>query len=62
MSRSTSVKAPPKLVATSWFKQEDMVYYLVNLAPGKSYRLLDFKEGRELALRGESRLEALGGF
>lgn len=53
--------SPPKLVATSWFKQEDMVYYLQNLAAGKPHRLLDFKEGRELVLKGE-RLEASGAF
>ena len=55
-------QTPPKLVATSWFKQEDMVYYLVNLAPGKPHKLLDFKEGRVLALQGDSRLEVQGEF
>jgi hypothetical protein len=48
---------PPKLVATSWFKQEDVVYFLTHLVPGRKHRLLDFKEGRELAFTGGARLE-----
>lgn len=55
-------QSPPKLVATSWFKQEDMAYYLVNLAPGKPHKLLDFQEGQVLALRSDSLLEVQGAF
>ena len=40
---------PPKLVARTWFKQEDVVYYLTHLARGKHVRILDFKEGLTLA-------------
>lgn len=49
--------AQPKLVATSWFKQEDVLYYLTHLVPDRKHRVLDFKEGRELVFTGDSRLE-----
>lgn len=39
---------PPRLVAKTWFKKEDLVYYLDHLAPGRTFRLLDFKERQEL--------------
>ena len=47
---------PPKLIARTWFKQEDVVYYLKNLAAGKTMRVLDFKEGEELLFEGGERL------
>ena len=48
---------PPKLVARRWFKQEDVVYYLQNLALGKRMRILDFKERVELVYQGGARLQ-----
>ncbi len=42
---------PPRLVAKTWFNQEDMIYYLENLAVGKVLRLFDFKDGQELQFR-----------
>jgi hypothetical protein len=48
---------PPKLVAKTWFKQEDAVYYLVNLSAGRKTRVLDFKERCELVFNGKSTLE-----
>ncbi len=41
---------PARLVARTWFKQEDMIYYATRLAAGKTLKLLDFKERRELQL------------
>jgi hypothetical protein len=49
--------SPPKLVATTWLKQEDVVYFLDHLGAGRSFRILDFKERRELR-RIDQRLEA----
>jgi hypothetical protein len=40
--------SPPRLIAKTWFKQEDVVYYLAHLAQGRQLRLLDFKERQEL--------------
>lgn len=40
---------PPKLVAKTWFKQEDVVYYLQNISPDKVVKILDFKERHELS-------------
>jgi hypothetical protein len=47
----------PKLVAKTWFNQEDLVYYLKNLAQGKKMRILDFKERRELYFEGGETLK-----
>ena len=44
--------SPPKLVAKTWFKQEDVIYYLKNLTAGKKMRILDFKEREELLFEG----------
>jgi len=40
------------LIAKTWFKQEDVAYYMTKLAVGRQIRLLDFKERRELAFNG----------
>ena len=45
---------PPKLIATTWFKQENLLYYLTHNAE-RHYRILDFKERCELFLH-DSRL------
>jgi hypothetical protein len=44
--------SPPRLVAKTWFNQEDAAYYLANLASGKPMRILDFKDRRELLFNG----------
>jgi hypothetical protein len=49
--------SPPKLVAKTWFNQEDVVYYLKNLASGKTMRILDFKDRKELIYEGGERLK-----
>lgn len=38
---------PPQLIATTWFKQEDMMYYASRLANGRTLKLMDFKERRQ---------------
>ena len=44
--------SPPKLVAKTWFNQEDVVYHLVNLSQGTRMRILDFQDRRELLFDG----------
>jgi hypothetical protein len=48
---------PPKLVAKTWFNQEDVLYYLQNLAAGKSVKILDFKDRQELSLENSKTLK-----
>ena len=50
-------RQPARLVARTWFKQEDMLYYVAHLASGKTLKLLDFKERIELRLSGGKTLE-----
>jgi hypothetical protein len=52
---------PPKLVARTWFKQEDVSYYLANVAAGRRVRVLDFKESEELLLCPDGSLRRGGG-
>jgi hypothetical protein len=59
--------SPAKLVATTWFKQEDVAYYFERvLVPqigsevAASIPVLDFKEGRSLRFAGSTRLAAAG--
>jgi hypothetical protein len=47
---------PPKLVAKTWFNQEDVVYYLQNLATDKVVRILDFKCRQELNVESSKTL------
>ncbi len=44
--------SPPKLIARTWFNQEDAAYYLANLGQGRSMRILDFQDRRELLFNG----------
>lgn len=53
---------PAKLVAKTWFTQEDVIHYLKNLSGGASVRILDFKDGVELELSGEMSLKPGRGF
>ena len=55
----------PKLVAKTWFKQEDVCYYVRNTLIAelgadfeKSTEILDFKENRRMKYTGSSRLVA----
>ena len=48
---------PPRLVAKTWFNQEDLVYYLVHFGVGRRYKLLDFKERQELLYAGGNSIE-----
>jgi len=43
---------PPRLIATTWFKQEDMIYYASRLAEGRTLKLMDFKERRQWQFTG----------
>ena len=54
----------PKLVAKTWFKHEDVAYYVENTLITelgsdfhRSVDILDFKEGRRLRFTGSSRLQ-----
>ena len=49
---------PPKLIAATWFKQEDLLYYLRHMGQGRRLRVLDFKDRKELVLDGTARLKA----
>ena len=45
-----------KLVAKTWFNQEDVVYYLKNQGKEKELVILDFKELEELKFDGSNKL------
>ena len=47
---------PPKLVATTWSRDQDAVHYMVNLAAGRRTRMLDFQKRRELTFNGKDSL------
>jgi len=44
-------QAPPKLIARTWHKQEDVAHYLEHYAEGREIRILDFREREELLFR-----------
>jgi hypothetical protein len=52
-------KVPPRLIATTWFKQEDLLYYVKRHPAPDSLRILDFKISQELAFQGTA-LRATG--
>ena len=61
--------APPKLIATTWFKAADVIYYVEHFlqpelgeALAHSIRILDFQDGEELAYTGAKRLDKVGTF
>ena len=61
--------SPAKLVANTWFKMADVVYYIEHFlaselgeALPQSIRILDFQEGEELAYRGGPRLDRVSSF
>ncbi len=47
---------PPRLVARTWFNQEDIIYYLEHLAGERRLQIIDFKAGQFLDYR-EGRLQ-----
>jgi len=60
---------PPKLIAKTWFKTADVLYYiehflLPELGDGlsQSIRVLDFQDGEELSFCGGKRLNRVGTF
>src|SRR5581483_311254 len=60
--------SPPKLIATTWFKTADVIYYIEHFlkpeigdAIAGSIRILDFQDGQELAY-GPHQLEKIGTF
>ncbi len=61
--------SPPKLIATTWFAAEDVVYHIEHClaselgeALSQSIRILDFQKGEELAYRGGKRLHKIASF
>ena len=50
------------LVATTWHKQADVIYYLEKFAAGKDVRVLDFKDSVELEKDDSRRLRPIGKF
>lgn len=61
--------SPPKLIAKTWFKTADVVYYIEHFlipelgeALPQCIRILDFQEGEELAYRGGQRLDRVSLF
>jgi hypothetical protein len=60
---------PPKLIAETWYKTADVVYYTERFlqpelgeALAQSIRILDFQEGEELAYTGGKRLDRVATF
>jgi hypothetical protein len=61
--------SPPKLIAKTWFNMADVVYYIEHFlrpelgeALAQSIRILDFREGEELAYTGGKRLARVSSF
>ena len=60
---------PPKLIARTWFSMADVIYYIEHFmlpelgdALSQSIRILDFKDGEELAYTGGKRLDRVATF
>ncbi|MGE0388192.1 MAG: hypothetical protein AB7Q97_26000 [Gammaproteobacteria bacterium] len=51
---------PPRLIATTWFKIEDLAYYVLHSGAGRTLKLLDFKDDIELRMDAGGRLERVG--
>src|SRR5687768_2470465 len=61
--------APPKLIAKTWSKTADVLYYIEHFllpelgeALPRSIRILDFQEGEELTYTGGKRLVRAAAF
>ena len=50
---------PPKLVARTWFKVEDLIYYL-DRASDMPRRIVDFKRGVMLEREGKTKMRPIG--
>jgi hypothetical protein len=60
-------QTPPKLVATTWLKQEDVIYYFehfllpqIGIEVAATIPVLDFKEERKFRFTNSNTLEADG--
>jgi len=60
---------PPKLIAKTWFKTADLLYYIehfflpeLGTALGDSIRILDFNDGEKFTYTGGKRLKKVGTF
>ena len=60
---------PPKLIAKTWFKTADVIYFIEQFlqpelgdALAQSVRILDFQEGEELVYVGDKRLDRIATF
>jgi hypothetical protein len=60
---------PPKLIAKTWFKTADVLYYIEHFlqpelgdALPQSIRILDFQDGEELAYTGGKRFDRVSTF
>ncbi len=49
--------SPPKLVAKTWFKKEDLAYYLTHSEESEFLKAYDFKEQCELVLLEGTRFQ-----
>ena len=61
--------SPSKIIAKTWFKTADVLYYIEHFlipelgeALPQSIRILDFQEGEELTYRGGQRLDRVSSF
>jgi hypothetical protein len=50
-------KSPPRLIALTWSKHSDLVYYLRIAGSVRRFRLLDFEDREELLFDGQGSLE-----
>jgi hypothetical protein len=60
---------PPKLVAKTWLRTSDVIYYIEHVLAlelgeslSQTIRILDFQEGEELAYTGGKRLDKIRQF
>jgi hypothetical protein len=59
----TELTDPPKLIARTWFNQDDVIYYFEHRAAnGEQYRILDFIEQRKLRFNGSKSLTTVSTF
>ena len=47
---------PSKLIAKTWFNQEDVVYYLQHHGVARQFRILDFKDRVQFSFSSTQRL------
>lgn len=54
----TGASGDRKLIARTWFKVADVLYYLDNFAPGEPFQILDFQKMRVLKREGNRLMES----